>query len=123
MIARALPEHLATITGGQELDGMRAHLLARPADTGPLLRPRVFAEAVGIFAMVVVATFPVCGPFLFIAEVGKAMYVSQAVTLVMLLLAGVGLGRYASYRRPWATGVAMALFGGLLIAAVKALGG
>ena len=74
-------------------------------------------------AMVVIATFPVVVPFLLIGELGKAMHASQAITLVMLFLAGAGLGRYASYRRPWATGLAMAVFGALLIAAVKALGG
>jgi VIT1/CCC1 family predicted Fe2+/Mn2+ transporter len=123
MIAQALPDHLGMIVGTAELDGMRSRLLNRPADTGPLLRPRAFLEALGIFLMVVVATFPVVVPFLVVDEVTSAMRASQIVTLAMLFLAGAALGRHANYGRPWATGLAMAIFGAVLIAAVKALGG
>ena len=51
------------------------------------------------------------------------MLASQVTTVVMLGIAGVGFGRYAGHARPWRMGVAMAAFGVLLIAAVKALGG
>lgn len=123
LIARALPGHLADILGPGELASMRTRLLALPVEEGPLLQPRVFLEALGIFALVVIATFPVVVPFMFIDDVPKAMLVSQAVTVVMLSIAGVGLGRYAGYRRPWHTGAAMAVLGVALIAAVRALGG
>ena len=123
LIARALPDHLGAIVGTPELEGMRARLLARPADGEPLLRLRVFLEAVGIFAMVVIATFPVVLPFMFLDDLPTAMRAARAVTLVMLFFAGAALGRHAGYRWPWATGAAMSLFGAILIVAVMALGG
>jgi hypothetical protein len=87
------------------------------------LRRRDIVEALGIFALVVLATFPVVLPFVFIADTARAMTVSQATTVIMLFLAGFGFGRYAMHAHPWRMGVAMAVFGVLLITAVKALGG
>lgn len=123
VIARALPEHFAEILDAGEIEGMRRRLVARPPSEGPLLRGHDFLEAAGIFAMVVLATFPVVLPFVFFDDLARAMAVSQATTVVMLCIAGIGFGRYAGYPHPWRTGVAMALFGALLIVAVKALGG
>jgi hypothetical protein len=56
-------------------------------------------------------------------DVTVAMWRSQAVTVVMLFLAGSALGRYAGHATPPLTGFLMAVFGVVLIAAVKALGG
>ena len=122
LIANALPEYLAPIVSISDVDHMRTRLLARPP-AGALLRARDFLEALGIFAMVVIATFPVVAPFLLMEDVAKAMNASRVVTLVMLAIAGAGLGRYAGYRRPWIAGAAMALFGAALILTVMALGG
>ena len=119
----AMPDHLAAIVGADELEGMRQRLLALPTDDRALLRPRDFLEAAGIFAMVVIATFPVVLPFVFVQETAKAFQLSQGITLVMLFLAGTALGRHAGYPKPIRTGMAMAVFGAVLIAVVKALGG
>jgi hypothetical protein len=89
----------------------------------PSLRRRDIVEALGIFALVVLATFPVVLPFVLIADTARAMAVSQGTTVAMLFGAGVAFGRYALHTRPWRMGLAMAVFGVLLIAAVKALGG
>jgi VIT1/CCC1 family predicted Fe2+/Mn2+ transporter len=123
LIAKALPDYLAPIVSPSDVEGMRTRLLARPASAGGLLRARDFLEAIGIFAMVVIGTFPVVAPFLFMDSIPGAMSASRVVTLVMLGVAGAALGRYAGYRRPWVTGASMALFGALLIVAVMALGG
>ena len=123
LIEEALPEHVAAITGPEELEGMRRRLLALAAPDRAGLRPRDYLEAAGIFLLVVLATFPVVIPFMLIPNAGLAMEVSRAVTLAMLFLAGDALGRYAGHSRPWRTGVAMALFGAVLIVVVKALGG
>jgi VIT1/CCC1 family predicted Fe2+/Mn2+ transporter len=88
-----------------------------------VLVPRDFLEAFGIFVMVVVATFPVAAPFLLFADAATAMHVSQVVTLVMLFIAGFALARHAGYNRPTRAGIAMAVFGAVLVAIVKALGG
>jgi len=122
LIARALPAHFAALVGTEELEGMRRRIAT--AVGGPAtLQPRDFLEALGIFLLVVVATFPVVVPFLLMDDAIAAMRTSQAVTVAMLFLSGFGLGRYAGHTRPVRTGLYMAVFGAVLIGIVKALGG
>ena len=123
LIAQALPEHVAALVGPGEIEAMRRRLLAAKDEVRAVLEPRDFLEAFGIFVMVVVATFPVVAPFLLIAHTATAMHVSQAVTLGMLFIAGLVLGRHSGYGKPARAGMAMALFGAVLIAIVNALGG
>lgn len=123
LIADALPASVAAIAGAEELEGMRRRLLALPADDRPVVRARDLLEAVGVFLMVVLATFPVVIPFLVTDRAATAMLASQAITLGMLFLAGFAFGRYSGFPRPLVPGLAMAVFGALLVAAVKALGG
>jgi VIT1/CCC1 family predicted Fe2+/Mn2+ transporter len=123
LITKALPEHVANITGPDEIEGMRRRLLALRTEEHAILRPRDYLEALGIFLLVVIATFPVVAPYFLIRDAALALRISQAITLVMLFLAGFALGRYAGHVRPLRTGLIMAVFGVVLIAAVKALGG
>jgi VIT1/CCC1 family predicted Fe2+/Mn2+ transporter len=123
LITAALPPHVVAITGPEELEGMRRRLLALPAPVRKGLERDDLLAAFGIFVLVVLATFPVVLPFVVIADAATAMRVSQAVTVAMLFAAGLALGRHAGHARPVVTGLAMALFGVALIAAVKALGG
>lgn len=122
IIARTLPPGVASLLGPAEIEAMHARLLALP-----LSRPRLdmedFLSAVGVFLLVVVATFPVVLPFLLVSELPKAMDLSRYITLAMLFAAGHGLGRYAGHARPFMTGVLMALLGAALIVAIMALGG
>jgi VIT1/CCC1 family predicted Fe2+/Mn2+ transporter len=123
LLAQALPEHVAAIAGPAELDAMRKRLAELPAPAGPALGRDDYLRAVGIFLLVAAATFPVAAPFLLFDNEALAMRASQIVALAMLFGAGFALGRHAGHRHPLRTGLAMALFGALLIAAVKALGG
>jgi VIT1/CCC1 family predicted Fe2+/Mn2+ transporter len=123
LIAKALPDHIAGIVGPDELEGMRRRLLALRPDGRGIVRPRDYAEAVGVFLLVVIATFPVVAPFLLTSNAALALHASQGIALVMLALAGYALGRYAAHTRPLVTGLVMAVFGAVLIGAVKALGG
>jgi VIT1/CCC1 family predicted Fe2+/Mn2+ transporter len=123
LIATALPDHLATVVGPDEIEAMRARLVARAPQAGALLHPRDFLEAAAVFAVVVLATFPVVLPFVFADDVARAMRYSQGITVVMLFFAGAALARHAGRPRPLWTGLYMAVFGVGLIAAVKALGG
>ena len=123
LIAATLPEHVQALSGPAELDAMRRRLLEMPAPTRAPLGSDDFLAALGIFLLVVAATFPVAAPFLLIHDAALAMRFSQIVALAMLFAAGFVLGRHAGQVHPVRTGVAMAAFGALLIAAVKALGG
>jgi VIT1/CCC1 family predicted Fe2+/Mn2+ transporter len=123
LLARALSEIIASMATTDEVERMRRNVVARPPAERNALRPRDFLEAFAVFLMVVVATFPVVLPFIFVSDVADAMRFSRAIALLMLFGAGFALGRYAGYSRPLLTGALMALFGGVLITAVKALGG
>jgi VIT1/CCC1 family predicted Fe2+/Mn2+ transporter len=123
LIIEALPDHVAAITGPDEIEGMHRRLLELQSDGDATLRPRDYLEATGIFLLVVIATFPVVLPFLLTSDAALAFHVSQAITLGMLFFAGFALGRHAGHVRPLRTGVSMVVFGAVLIAVVKALGG
>ena len=123
LIAGALPPHMLALTSPDEIESMRRRLLALSVPVRATLERDDLLGASAIFLWVVVATFPVVVPFLFIDDVTKAMRASQAISLAMLLVAGIALGRYAGYAHPLRTGLWMMLLGAALIAAVNALGG
>ena len=123
LIASTLPDHVAAITGPNEIEGMRRRLLVLPASDRPALGRDDYLGAIGIFLLVVAATFPVAAPFLLTNDTVLAMRLSQIVALLMLFAAGFALGRHAGHRHPVRTGLAMTTLGALLIASVKALGG
>lgn len=121
-IVASLPDHVAAIVGDAEIEAMRQRVLALQSPRGGL-RSEDYLAAVGIFLLVVLATFPIVIPFLVIDDAARAMQVSRLITVAMLFVAGFALGRYAGHARPALTGFCMALLGGALIAAIKALGG
>ncbi len=123
LITMTLPEHVAAITGPDELEGMRRRLLALPEPRNAGLDLEDYLAAGGVFVLVVLATFPVVLPFLMTDDAGLAMQASRVITLGMLFTAGLALGRHAGHAHPARTGLLMLLLGGALIAAVKALGG
>lgn len=123
LIREALPEHVAVLAGPDQVEGMRRLLLELKLDGHAVLGPRDFVAATYVFLLVVIATFPVVVPYMLADDLTTAKHWSQAITLVMLFFAGFGLGRYAGYAKPLATGLLMAVFGALLIGAVIALGG
>jgi VIT1/CCC1 family predicted Fe2+/Mn2+ transporter len=123
LILETLPEHVAQLTDSGDLEGMRRKLLALPPPPARLLHGDDYLAALGIFLLVVLATFPVVLPFVLSKDVAFAMYASQAVSLAMLFAAGFVLGRHAGHPRPAGTGFFAMLVGVAVIAAVKALGG
>ena len=123
LIGQTLPAHVLAIAGPDEIEGMRRRLLALPPQAQGGLERDDYLSALGVFLLVVLATFPVVVPFLLIRDAALAMRIAQLVAVVMLFVAGVALGRHAGHARPFVTGAAMALLGVALIAAVKALGG
>jgi VIT1/CCC1 family predicted Fe2+/Mn2+ transporter len=123
VIAEDLPPHVAALAGPEELDGMHRRLNDLSLPISPRLERDDYVAATGIFLLVVIATFPVVVPFIVISDIALAMNLSRALTLVMLFLAGLMLGRHAAHARPIRTGLAMAILGAVLITAVKALGG
>ena len=109
--------------GREVLEGMRRRLVELPSSPArSRLGVRDFKGAVGVFLLVVVATFPVVIPFFVFQQTAVALRVSNALSLVMLFAAGWALARYAG-GSPWRGGAAMAVTGAALIGAIIALGG
>ena len=93
-----------------------------PASLDASLRRDDFAGALGVFLLVVLSTFPVVIPFMFVDELKLAMRLSNATGVVVLFVGGWMLARYAG-GNPWKGGAAMAGVGAVLSAAIIALGG
>jgi VIT1/CCC1 family predicted Fe2+/Mn2+ transporter len=123
LIADALPPRIAKAAGSEGLEALRQRLVASPdAPPHPFLGLDDFKGALGVFLLVVLSTFPLVIPFLLLDQTGLAVRLSNLVGLVVLFLAGWILARYAG-AKPWQGGVAMAVVGAALIAAIIALGG
>jgi hypothetical protein len=123
LVADALPRRLADAAGAEGLELLRRRLAELPAlPAGPRLGVDDFKGALGVFLLVVFATFPVVVPFMLFDQTALAVRVSNLVALVMLFVAGWTLARYAGGSR-WCGGAAMAATGAVLMAAIMALGG
>ena len=123
LVAEALPPGLAAVARAGELEPLRRRLAELPAlPVRPHLGPDDFKGALGVFLLVVLATFPVVVPFMLLDQAALAVRVSNFVALGMLFLAGWILARYAG-GSPWRGGAAMAVVGAVLMAAIMALGG
>ena len=111
-IAEVLPGRLGEAIGHEGLEEMRRRLTAL---TDVPARARLgkddFLGAFGVFLLVVLSTFPVVVPFIFISEMALAMRVSNGVALVLLFIGGYRLGHYAG-GVAWKTGFTMAAVGG-----------
>ncbi len=123
LLVLSMPEHIAALAGPDEVEAMRKRLLALPADARASLGRDDWLAALGVFLLVVVATFPVVLPFMLISDLAAAMKVARIVTVAMLFAAGFALGRYAGHEHPARTGAMMSLVGLAMIAFVMALGG
>jgi hypothetical protein len=123
LVADALPPRIAGTVEPAALEAMRRRLVELPSEPArSLLGARDFKGALGVFLLVVLATFPVVIPFMLFRETGSALRVSNALSLAMLFIAGWALARYAG-GSPWRGGAAMAVTGAVLIGAIIALGG
>jgi VIT1/CCC1 family predicted Fe2+/Mn2+ transporter len=123
VISRHLPQGLAKMLTKVELEAIRLRLLNLPeAPKHPHLKLEDWLGALLVFFWVLIVTFPVAMPFLFIGDVTVAMRVSNGVGLVLLFITGYAFGRCAEFW-PWLTGLAMMLIGFCLVALTIHLGG
>ena len=122
-LAAALPPLVASILRPAELESMSQRLKALPAPPG---RPRWdkndLLGAAGVFLLVFLSTLPVVIPFTFMKDITLALRVSNAIAIVMLYLAGHAFGQITG-RRPIVVGIAMVVFGAMLVSFTIALGG
>lgn len=123
IILEALPPLAATALRPEHVDDLRVRISGL---AGALSRPRLkkkdWLGALGICVLCFVSTFPVVIPFMLVADPATAVRISNLVALLMLFAGGFILGRYAAIH-PWLMGLAMALWGSVLVAITIMLGG
>jgi len=120
-IANALPERLAAGATPVALEAIRTRLLAVKSPTRTL-RKQDYSAAFGVLVLVILSTFPVVIPFLFISETELALRFSNLLAVITIFAAGLVLGRYAG-GRAWQYGLGMSAIGAVLVAVIIALGG
>jgi VIT1/CCC1 family predicted Fe2+/Mn2+ transporter len=123
LIADALPVVIASILKPADLETMRLRLKELP-DPQALARLSAadWLNALGVFLVVSLSTFPVVIPFLFMHNVTLALRISNVIAIGMLFATGYAFGHITG-RRPWLRGMAMVGLGCILVAFTIALGG
>ena len=123
VIADALPTVVAQISTQEELESLRQRLttMPEPQRHAALNRGDLLA-ALGVFLLVFLSTFPVVLPFFLTSDAVRALRLSNAIAIFMLLVGGYEYGRYAGFR-PWLAALVMVTIGIVLVAATIALGG
>jgi VIT1/CCC1 family predicted Fe2+/Mn2+ transporter len=123
LLADELPEPLAAQMSDGDLEQLRQRIVkATPAARRSRLGGRDFGDAVVVFFLVVLSTFPVVIPFMLIDDTARALLWSRLVALAMLFIAGGTLARYSN-GNVLLNGLAMAAIGAVLRGAIMALGG
>jgi VIT1/CCC1 family predicted Fe2+/Mn2+ transporter len=123
LIESSLTHVAAGLVSKAEIERIRGRIVALPSvPERPTLTKNDLFAALGVFLIVVAATFPVVLPFAMFEDVGTAKALSRAIALAMLFFGGLALGRYAGYGS-WKVGLMMAGLGTALVAAIIALGG
>jgi hypothetical protein len=123
LISNALPPVVAATLETADLERIRQKLQQLPE---PPLHPRLtkkdWVGAAGVFLLVVLSTFPVVLPFIFMQHVMRAQRVSNTIAVAMLFLTGYAFGRCTGYH-PRTMGLAMVILGGVLVGITIMLGG
>jgi hypothetical protein len=123
LLADEMPAPLAASIGDDGLEQLRQRLAGKsmPASR-PRLTGRDFGDAVIVFFLVVLSTFPLVIPFMLTDDTARALLWSRLIAVGVLFLAGATLARYSS-GNVWLNGLVMAALGAALMAAIMALGG
>lgn len=121
MVAEALSRLGAGDVREATAESLRLDLLGMPLPRGGLVA-HDFLAALGVFVLVVLATFPVVIPYLFVQDLAVAKHASNALAVGVLYGYGHVLGRYSG-ARPWHYGIIVAAVGVALVVIIKALGG
>lgn len=123
IIVDALPPLVVSVMSSADLEHLREGLIRLPnLPSRPQLRKDDWLGALGVFLIVVLATFPVVIPFAIISDARVALRASNGIAIAMLFLTGYAFGRQAGHR-PLKMGLAMVFLGGVLVAITISLGG
>ena len=123
LIRRELPPVASNALSDADIAKIRDAINAMPE---PPARPGLSIDdwrgAVVVFLLVFCSTLPVALPFLLFSDARLALWMSDAVAIIMLFALGYQYGHLAGYR-PILMATAMVLLGLFLVAIALALGG
>ncbi|MBM4157191.1 MAG: hypothetical protein FJ216_00215 [Ignavibacteria bacterium] len=123
ILKEAFPPIVAEIIKPNQLDNIRKNLLELPEPPKKaFVNIYDIKNAIIVFLLVVISTFPVAFPFIIISEPIVAHRLSNAVALLLLFSFGFFLGR-KTYYNPTIMGLGFMILGGLLVLMTIALGG
>lgn len=123
IIAHNMPALLASVISPHQFEEMRQKLEQIPGvPPRPQLTKEDWLASLGVFLLVLAATFPVLLPFIFMKDAYRALRTSNAIAIAMLFIMGYAFGRYAGHR-PMAMGAAMVIAGSAMVGITIALGG
>jgi len=123
LLADEMSGPLAVSIGDEGLEQLRQRLANLPlAARRRDITGRDLGDAVVVFFLVVLSTFPVVIPFMLIDDTARALLLSRLVAVATLFIAGAALARYSG-GNIWLNGLLMATIGALMMAAIMALGG
>ena len=122
-ISSVLPPLMGSLMLPGEIENLRQRLTQLPEPPAwPKPTLNDLRGATGVFLLVLLSTFPVVLPFVFIQDARLALHVSNGVAIALLFAGGLALGRYAGLR-PLLTGLFMVAIGVVLVGITIALGG
>jgi VIT1/CCC1 family predicted Fe2+/Mn2+ transporter len=122
LIADELPPRLQSHINPVALDALRRSLMEITEPEKKILSFRAIRDAVQVFILVALSTFPIVVPFMLVEDPITALRLSNFMGLITLFVSGYLLGRYAG-GNPWGFAFSLSLIGALLIGAIIALGG
>jgi hypothetical protein len=121
LIADELPPRLQTHANPAVYEAIRESLM-NATEPVNVVNFRRIRDAVQVFLLVALSTFPIVLPFMFVEETMLALRLSNLMGLLTLFVSGYFLGRYAD-GRPLRFAFGMSLIGAVMIGVIIALGG
>lgn len=122
-ISDELPPVVTSAIGTEGLEDIRNKLAALPnMSIDVRLKLQDVKEAIAIFLLIFISTFPVVIPFVFIRDTMLALRISNVVAIVMMFFCGWSVAKYVGYNK-WKMSIAVVLMGVILVAVTIALGG
>ncbi len=123
LIVDALPDGFRSVVSEKIVADIREQAVRfEPADSRRLVSLADLRDALHIFALVFLSTFPVAVPFLIMRDPWMALRVSNLIALILMFSLGYSLGAFIGRRR-WTWGLGMASVGVVLVSLTIALGG
>ena len=122
-ISDSLPPSIASVQDAAELEQIRNKLANLP---GPTLQVRLttrdLKKSLMIFFLMLISTFPIVIPFIFIHDTQLALRISNMIAIVLMFLCGWSLAKYVGSNK-WVMSFGLTLVGIVLVLITIALGG